>query len=306
MLTKLKPQLIFYILLTYVLIQFSWWAYMLVDLNHEVINLNQSNYSSTSEIEKAISKRTWMIIGEGLVFLILLNTGAFLTLRTFKKEVNLSKQQKNFLLSATHELKTPIASIKLMLETFQKRELSREQQKPLVNNALSETERLNTLIENMMLASQFENKQFQFDHTIINISELTEDIVKRFKVNYPNISTDIDENISISSNTHAFSSILYNLIDNAIKYSNNGNITIKLTSSTNKPTLIVADEGIGIPQNELKNVFKRFYRIGNEATRSSKGTGLGLYIVKQLIDFHHASIEIKSNSPKGTIFAIKF
>jgi two-component system phosphate regulon sensor histidine kinase PhoR len=298
---KLKPQPIFYILLSYVLLQFCWWAYMLLNLNHEVLLLNGASENLSLEL----NKKTTMILGEGAVFLLLLGFGSYLTLKSFKKEVQLSNQQKNFLLSATHELKTPLASIKLMLETFQKRDLTKEQQLPLLQNSLTETNRLNSLIENMMLASQFDNNQFHLEKSSLNVSELSKNIATLFQGNYKKISTAIDDNIVIKSNKHAFESILYNLVDNALKYSNDS-IRIELKQDANVATLKVIDNGDGIIDAEKKLVFQRFYRVGNELTRETKGTGLGLYIVKQLVDFHQATIKIENNLPKGTIFVIKF
>ena len=295
---KLKPQPIFYILLIYILLQFSWWAFMLIDLNGQIIEINQSG-------PKALNKKILMIAGEGLIFLVILIIGALLLHRSFKREVELGNQQKNFLLSTTHELKTPIASIKLMLETFKKRNLTPEQKTPLVDNALNETERLNTLIENLMLAAQFDNKKLDFKFKKLDLSELTRSIAERFTMNHSNIVVSIKPNLFLTSNEHMYSSILYNLIDNALKYSKE-EVTLVLSEHNDSIELTVKDLGIGIPKEERSNIFKRFYRVGNEMTRNTKGTGLGLYIVQQIVKLHEATIRIEQNKPTGTIFTIQF
>ena len=100
---------------------------------------------------------------------------------------------------------------------------------------------------------------------------------------------------------------MHNLIENALKYSpKQTTITIGLKKEGDKIALTIADEGVGIPKEERLNIFTKFYRLGNESTRTTKGTGLGLYIVKEIVDHHKALIEVHSNTPKGSVFKILF
>src|SRR5690606_38016511 len=124
--------------------------------------------------------KVWMIVGEGTVFFIFLLAGIFITQRTIKKEIKLVRQQRNFLLSITHELKTPLAAIKLCMDTLTKREnLDVAQRNLLQNNVHENTERLSTLIENVLLATRIENGKDTLDKTETNLSELTQKIVAR-------------------------------------------------------------------------------------------------------------------------------
>jgi signal transduction histidine kinase len=149
--TERRVSLLFYLLTAYILLQFAWWAYLLIDLNRTL-------YASSGE--GVIRLKTWMIIGEGSVFLIFLLAGIFIMQRTIRKEIALVRQQRNFLLSITHELKTPIASIKLGLQTLQKRKsLSPEERKPFEESAIKNTERLHSLIDNVLLATRIESGQ---------------------------------------------------------------------------------------------------------------------------------------------------
>src|SRR3972149_4558192 len=146
---KVRPLFWFYLLVAYVIVQFFWWSYSMVKLNNEIYylktELNLLKGESLDDVvvngnklNEKLHKRWIMISGEGLVFIGILFSGIFQIRKTFKREEDLSKQQQNFLLSVTHELKSPIASTKLQLQTLQKHELSREKQKEILANAISD------------------------------------------------------------------------------------------------------------------------------------------------------------------------
>ena len=117
--------------------------------------------------------------------------------------------------------------------------------------------------------------------------------------------TEIEKDIYIYGDRFSFSSVIYNLIENAIKYSAaDAEITVALTGDEKNAYLSVKDTGIGIPGTEKSRIFERFYRIGTEETRKTKGTGLGLFIVKHVVEMHKGSIQVKNNSPKGSIFEV--
>ena len=192
---KTGPLFLFYLLVTYVLLQFVWWSYLMVKLNNEVLEqrLQIIELSSTNPLEIEIAqkdlhaklhKRWIMIAGEGTVFLVLLISGFIQTRKTFKKEAELSRRQKNFLLSVTHELKSPIASAKLQLETLLKRDLSKEKQQEILRNALSDTERLNALVENVLIATRLEDSNFKLHKQQINLSNFLRTELQRISTMY--------------------------------------------------------------------------------------------------------------------------
>jgi two-component system phosphate regulon sensor histidine kinase PhoR len=316
-----RPLFLFYLLVVYVFIQFSWWSYLMVKLNNEVLeqrlHIIELQTSDAAEIETAqnelhakLKKRWLMIAGEGTVFLVLLISGFLQTRKTFKKEAELGLRQKNFLLSITHELKSPIASAKLQLETLLKRDLPKEKQNEIIHNALVDTERLNALVENVLIAVRLEDNSFRLVKQVSNFSELVESEMNKlatlFQQQKPHrIELTIEKGIEFEADRFAFISILTNLYENAIKYSTDvPKITCILKKYEHKILLQIADEGCGIDETERQLIFDKFYRIGNEETRKNKGTGLGLYIVKKLVLAHHGTIEVKKNSPKGSIFEI--
>ncbi|MBN8703692.1 MAG: two-component sensor histidine kinase [Bacteroidetes bacterium] len=294
-----KTLILFYVLVAYVVFQFVWWAFLLFELNSRI-------YSNPLEL----NRRWLMIIGEGSVFLLLLFLGVRKIHKNIQKEYQLTIQQQNFMLSVTHELKTPLASIKLLLETLVLRDIEKEKQKALLQSGLVETERLNALIENILFSARIDNNNFSLSLERINLSEYIQSILKTSAVyneNRNQIEVNIDENTFAVVDKHSIYSIVVNLIENAIKYSPpNKVVQLSLKMIDNLVVLTVADQGIGIPTEEHSKVFEKFYRIGNELTRTTKGTGLGLYIVKSLVEQHSATIAIKNNTPEGTIFEIAF
>lgn len=263
-----------------------------------------------NELNEKLHKRWVMISGEGIVFMGVLLLGIFQIRKTFKREAELSQQQQNFLLSVTHELKSPIASTKLQLQTLQKHELNREKQKEILANAINDTDRLNNLVENMLLAAKIENNVYLLHKENYNLSEyITEGMnqtIQSFQYKQK-VELNIEPNIYMDIDRTNFPSIILNLFENAVKYSpEDSTIVVSLKKQNQKIILSVADQGIGIPDKEKETIFQRFYRSGNEETRKTKGTGLGLYIVDYLVKQHNGTISVKNNMPKGSVFEIIF
>jgi K+-sensing histidine kinase KdpD len=318
---KSRPLFWFYLLVAYILLQFIWWTYLMVNLNNEVVHLKteinllkgetlNEVVIKGNELNEKLHKRWLMIFGEGFVFVNLLLLGIYQIRKTFNKEAKLAQQQKNFLLSVTHELKSPIASAKLQLQTLQKHELNREKQKEIIANAINDTERLNSLVENILLAAKIENNIDSVQKENYNISDYIGEIMNQTiaSFNYKQkIILNIEPNIYMEIDRTNFPSIILNLFENAVKYSKeNSTISVNLKKQNQEIILSVADEGQGISDEEKKNIFQKFYRIGNEETRSTKGTGLGLYIVNYLVVEHGGTISVKNNSPKGSVFEVVF
>jgi len=314
-----RPLFLFYVLVAYVLLQFIWWGYLMIEQNNEIYHLKseinllhhedpQLVIEKGNELEEKLRTRWMMIIGEGAVFIFLL-AFAFVKVRnTFNKEAALAAQQKNFLLSVTHELKSPIASIKLALETLLKRDLEKEKQTMLLSNAVNDSDRLNKLVENILLAARIDNSSFELYKENVNLSEYIEEGMKQtIQLFNPTqkIQLDIQPNITFGIDKTIFPSILLNLFENAVKYSPESSIIkIILKEQGNGVTLSVSDEGAGISEKEKQKIFRKFYRVGSEEIRKTKGTGLGLYIVKYLVEKHDGTISVKNNHPKGTIFEV--
>ncbi|MBL1279747.1 MAG: HAMP domain-containing histidine kinase [Fluviicola sp.] len=291
-----RTALIFYVISAYIVLQFAWWGYHLIELTQEV--------SAESE---QVAKRVRMIIGEGSVFLLLILIGIWQIKRSIKKDLKLSENQNNFLLSVTHELKTPLASNKLYIQTIQKRELSKEQQNELLSKAVEENTRLEYMIDNILNASRIENNALVLEKEKFDLNVLIENVAKRFEIfaHSKKINQLVDSQLLIVADKFSIETILNNLLENAIKYSpENTTITIYAKKENNTIVFGVKDEGIGISKEDKNAIFTKFYRVGNEEVRTQKGTGLGLFIVAQLVRMHNAKIACLDNQPKGTNFQI--
>jgi len=254
-------------------------------------------------------RKTAQYIGEGAIFLLLISAGAIFLFKAVNKQLKISEQQQNFLMAITHELKTPIAVSKLNLETLQKRKLDQTQQDRLINNTLEEANRLNALCNNLLLSYQMEANGYKVVAEKINLSEVLESCIKDFTSRFPQkkIMAEIKEGLYISGDEFLLQMVFNNLIDNAYKYSPKETAITLAADKKNKACWVtVTDEGNGISHGEKQKVFKKFYRLGTEATQKAKGTGLGLFLVKRIINIHQGRINIEDNFPRGSKFITEF
>lgn len=296
---KKQTAIFFYVLGFYVILQFTWWGYHLIDLTKEI-----------EPEETILAKKIFMIFSEGMVFFIILMIGLWKIRASIRKELSLSQRQNNFLLSVTHELKTPLAANKLYLQTILKRELDLEKRNSLIEKAISENQRLETMIDNILNASRLENQVFVVHPEIIDFSKLLNDIKDRFNkiLQQEVVVVESPTSVKIEGDRFMLETIVNNLIDNSIKYAGT---TEKITIYCNHPdtgNLIfgVKDLGPGIPAENQKEIFNKFTRIGNEETRTQKGTGLGLFIVAEFVRMQNGKIKYIDNKPQGANFEITF
>ncbi len=289
---KLKnPIFLFYLLIAYVFIQFSWWLYLIFSL-----------YGKLYTEPKMLTKKTYMLLGEGFVFLLIFILGIIVIRRAIKRDRELNKQQENFLLSVSHELKTPISSIQLFLQTLKKRDLSPDKRDEIYHHSLGEVNRLDNLVGNLLLTRNISNDNYFLNKVDLDLNSLIKELVENYKLtSFKSHEIELKlEEVKAHLDKEAFESILLNLIGNAIKYSPKGSkISILLKEKKDKIFLSISDEGEGIEDSLKKKVFTKFFRVENELTRKSKGTGLGLYITKQLIERHGGQIKLTDNKPSG-------
>lgn len=277
-----------------------------IPLNGFMIRPALSTYLT---IERNYKRNFILYMLEGLIMVMILLWGINRIYSTFKKSIELQRQQSNFLLSVTHELKTPIASIKLYLDTLKRRKLNEEQTATILNNSYGDIVRLQNLAENLLLSAQLEGKKYTLDKSYINLSELLTQLVQKFtgpRALENNVFTDIEPDVYGNFDKNALEMIFYNLLNNAVKYADNiPEITVKLKKDKDFVEISFADKGIGISDEDKKLIFQKFYRIGNENIRKTKGTGLGLYIVHNLVQLHNGEINVQNNVPRGCVFIIK-
>ncbi len=324
---NIRLRLLSYIVIAYMLMAFTWWSVLLFTKNQDAffakrdllkigmiaegLIKNDAEFFDSAiyqTLEKRYRRQEWMILGEALVFVFSLIIGIWLINRGYHKEVMAAQQRRNFLLSITHELKSPIASVKLVFETLQKRILQREQVEKLTNTGLHETERLYRLVEDLLLSAKLETA-YQPNLETIDLSKMLCEWIQKMKSKYSHATFNYHENTANSvlvADKSGLTSVIINLLENAVKYSSQKpQIDVSLSQQHDIIRFEIADQGIGIEDKEKKQIFEKFYRVGNEETRKTKGTGLGLYIVNQIVKAHRGTIAVLDNHPNGTIFRIE-
>jgi K+-sensing histidine kinase KdpD len=308
--------IVYWVLLLYIIAALGWWAFSLLHQNTEIHNLhkaalhpNAPDYAvQLKKIDEQQKRGVYKFIGEGSAFLLLILVGALFVYRSVRRQFRLQQQQQNFVMAVTHELKTPIAVARLNLETLQKYNLEEDKRKKLVQMTLQETLRLDTLINNILISSQLEGHIYKIAKEELDLSELVKDVAKNFQARYADreLQTNVAEGIDIQGDQMLLKLLLSNLLENANKYSPKSKpIHLNLAKKSHVACLQVIDEGPGIPDDEKEAVFEKFYRIGNEQTRKTQGTGLGLYICRQIAKDHHGTITIKDNQPTGSKFIVQ-
>jgi two-component system, OmpR family, sensor histidine kinase CiaH len=304
-------------LLIYTIAALVWWFIELLEQNNsmytfkkELVSLQDPNYlAKTNFIEQEKDKNITQFVGEGITFLAIMLIGAVFVYRAVRRQIMLNEQQQNFMMAITHELKTPIAITRLNLETLQRRKLDIQQQEKLFRNTLQETERLNDLCDNILLTAQIDSGRYLLNKNELNISELAEQSASFLQTRFPKreVIKNIETGLYLAGDQLLLHLLFNNLIENALKYSPaQSPVRVILKQSAHSIRFEVMDQGNGIPEKEKKKIFEKFYRTGNENTRKTKGTGLGLYLSHKIAKDHGAAISVKDIQPRGSIFVIEF
>ena len=246
-----------------------------------------------------------------LFIVIVLALGLFFTLQIINKELMLSKMKSDFISTVSHEFKSPLTSIRQMSEMLLNERIKTDsRKKEYYAVMLEQSERLSHLIDNILDFSKIEEgkKAFQFERT--NLTELIEHVKSVFQKSIANegfsVILSMPETLpELVIDQEAIQQVIYNLLDNAHKYSGDSkNIEIKAESTGDSVKISIADFGIGIQREEQHKIFDRFFRGGNELTRSVKGSGIGLTIVKKIIEAHGGTVSLDSTPGKGSTFQV--
>lgn len=309
--------ILYWFLLAYIIAALIWWF---IALNRQNNNMAAFRMETIKEfpplsrdqdylrkIQQEKKRKTAQFIGEGGTFLLLIMAGAFFVYRGLRRQFIQSRQHQDFIMAITHELKTPIAVTKLNLETLQKHNLADDKKQKLLENTIQEANRLNALCNNMLLASQMEAGRYHLTQERINLSELAEGCVKDYASRFPHriIIEDIQPDLFILADMLMMEMAFNNILDNAFKYSEKNTIVkvcVKLEDEIVK--ISIADEGKGIAEEEKKNIFMKFYRGDSLLAKKAKGTGIGLYLAKNIVEQHMGDITVTNNVPRGSIFEI--
>lgn len=308
---------VYWFLLLYMLAALVFWFISLHLQNNKIIDLKLQQISRTdpqyaqkvARVNDEKRRKSAQYLGEGSTFFLVILVGAVFVYRATRRQIRVSQQQENFMMAVTHELKTPIAVTQLNLETLLRRHLDEETREKLIRHTLQEANRLNQLSSNILLASQLEGGKYKTFKQEVNLSELVMEVIRDYSNRYPlrHITSLVQPEIFIMGEALLLKMLLNNLVENALKYSaKEKQIRVELEPVQHTIELRVVDEGMGIPSQEKAKIFTKFYRVGNENTRKTQGTGLGLYLGRKIAKAHQAQLSVRDNHPQGSIFIVTF
>lgn len=250
----------------------------------------------------------WPVLVEGLVLLLVVLAGVYIIFLYWKRQADLVKQQKNIMSQVTHELKSPLASLQLHLETIKLRKPPADKLERFLDTMLADTDRLNNLISNLLMAAKLEQRVRPPHYPVVDLGDLVEKVMERQRARLPeggHLIVQVEREIRAAADTEGMQTVLRNLFENAILYSPaSPEITVTLVRKGRTCVLTFRDNGRGIEEKDLKKVFRMFYRVRHPG-ENIRGTGLGLYIVKSVIREHRGKISVASEGTgKGCTFTI--
>jgi two-component system, OmpR family, phosphate regulon sensor histidine kinase PhoR len=263
-------------------------------------------------LQQYVRERTYMnftlIIIIDLLFLI----GTWFVFKSFKTELQLAKMRSDFISNVSHEIRTPLALLSVYTETILLGRYKPEKLKEYHQVLHQETNRLTGIVNKILNFSKIEEKKYQYNFALLSLNEILETVLERFNYHLKNTGFVVEVNLApdlpaMNGDKEALNEVITNLIDNAIKYSDTEKYLGISTTLENKLIhLVVSDKGIGIPTEQQKYIFEKFYR-GNECDiHNIKGSGLGLAIVKHIVEGHKGTIKVESEPGKGSTFRITF
>ncbi|MFB1013475.1 MAG: HAMP domain-containing sensor histidine kinase [Bacteroidia bacterium] len=254
------------------------------------------------EEERFQQRNIWLY--QSILLLVLVASGIYGVYYSIDSIYQLNKRQNNFLLSVTHEFKTPIAAIRLMLQTSKNPKVKEEKKAELIENSIQNTFRLEELAENMLVSMQIENDKYQYALSTVDLSEMLNQVIDNQSIK-GEINGAIEPSLTLTGDGFIMRMVANNLIENAFKYSDNQPIEVNLYMQGTKKVLEVKDIGVGIAKEDYKKIYKKFFRVQDEETRTTKGTGLGLFIVKQAVERHRGKVAVMANKPRGSVFRVE-
>lgn len=250
----------------------------------------------------------------GIIFFVVLIFGVVLNTTFLIREIRRNEQHDAFINAVTHELKTPIASIRLYLETLKSREVDEEQRREFYNIMLADSDRLLLTVEQVLRAGRTGHKRRRISTSVINVSDMVQECLELTRLRYglnetALIYSDSPEARSarVSGDIDELRAAFSNLLDNAVKYSDEEvQVSVSVAALDDKRVAVrVTDKGIGIPSAQLKRIFKRFYRVPGRFMARVKGTGLGLFIVHSVITKHGGRVFAESGGlGHGSTFTV--
>lgn len=304
-------RIIFHPVFIFVGIQIAWIILMAVWINWYIKNSNRfKEFAEKFKPELFTTDFNWVILLEGCFLMMIILAGVCLIFVYWNKQARLNKLQSNFVSSVSHELKSPLASIQLYLETMQYQKVTPEERKDFIETMLTDTERLAGLIENILEAGKSDIKSMHTQFVSLPVEQFLKDLLKGYerqlKERGCEARLDIQGSPVLYGDQRALHMVFSNLLSNALRYSPDGGlITLRVTTENKFCIIEIIDSGVGLNKKVMKRVFRKFYRVRDKETQGVEGAGLGLFISREIIKNHKGKIKVFSEGKgKGTTFAV--
>jgi signal transduction histidine kinase len=253
----------------------------------------------------------WRTAGQGAFMVLIVLLGMVYIYRKLNTEMELMLRQRNFIASVTHELKTPIASLRVWIETLFTRELGEDRKARIQRLMDGDLLRLTELVGNMLEVARAEAGQLDYDPVPLDLTTWVRGVCDgmdhRLGQGQLGLRLELTEGLWVAADPRRLATVLENLLSNAFKYASEPRSTeVTLDGNKDEVFIVVADRGHGIHPREIPRLFQRFYRVGDEMVRAVPGTGLGLFLCREIIQRHHGEIRASSLGPGlGTTFTIR-
>ncbi len=278
-------------------------------LNEGVLSIHPERLASLEDARaRRINRYGW----EGSFFLAVLLVGSAVLIRNVRQHGNLLQRQNNFLASVGHELKSPLASIKLSAETLEMREMEPTKVRKLSERMLSDVFRLEKFVGNILDSARLESGTRRTQQVALPLGSMVSDVCREVGMRYQDVelSCSTDGHCGILGDEIGTRAVIQNLVDNAcksVRAAGHGDVVVSLVGANSKVELKVVDGGLGFPHGEGERIFQRFYRVGSEMTRKTKGSGLGLYIAREAVHADSGRLVAQSDGPgKGATFTARW
>jgi signal transduction histidine kinase len=306
----IKTRWLYHPVTVFLSIQVLWILLMVVWIRWYVQKHAQVREMAQQLRAQVVLEGWWIPLVEGGILLTLILAGATLIFIYWNKQHRLNQMQRNFVSNVTHELKSPVASIQLALETMALRNLPERKRREFLGMMLDDTERLTTLINRILGAARIEKQRGRYSLEPASMRRFMEEILGEdrhlFEKDGHSVILEKGADARVAIDRVAMRVVVSNLIENAARYSPRGSpIRIRLQRDLRSCRLEVVDSGEGIARKNLKNVFKMFWR-GENHPSHKRGTGLGLYIVRHIVKDHGGRVWASSAGPgRGATFSVR-
>ncbi len=306
---------LFIVMLLFLIAQAVWWVVFMAQLVDEKVELAEQLGAGEEFIERIHEEeihRQIMVGLEGVFFLVILMIGLWIIYRSIVRLHQLRFHQENFMMAVTHELKTPLSSLNLYLDSLHSTKISEEKKAAILPRMKADVRRLHKLVDNVLEAGRFDRSRLVNRKSPFNLTELIEETLALLETTVASASLHFGKNLQpevvLHGDRESMGRALYLVLENCARYntSETKRIRIDLSERKDQIQLDIADNGIGLERKELRAIFDRFYRVGSELVRNYEGSGLGLYLSKEIIAAHGGTIDAHSEGPnRGTTFMIR-